>query len=116
MIMIMSSLKVLSRLTRHSSDQDVLIPKCRTKLFQFSYCNHAKLWNTLPESTCALTFLNQFISHFLQRYSSLDFAAEHDAILTLFHTAHNSKPSGCSSLELLTKKFEPCHMTVSRLI
>ena len=26
-----------TRLTRHSSDQDVLIPKCRTKLFQFSY-------------------------------------------------------------------------------
>ena len=25
-----------TRLTRHSSDQDVLIPKCRTKLFQFS--------------------------------------------------------------------------------
>ena len=25
------------RLTHHSSDQDVLIPKCRTKLFQFSY-------------------------------------------------------------------------------
>ena len=46
----------------------------------------------------------------------LDFAAEHDAILTLVHTAENSKPSGCSSLELLTKKFEPCHMTVSRLI
>ena len=28
-----------TRLTRHSSDQDVLIPKCRTKLFQFSYFN-----------------------------------------------------------------------------
>ena len=27
------------RLTRHSSDQDVLIPECRTKLFQFSYFN-----------------------------------------------------------------------------
>jgi len=70
MIMIMSSLKALSRLTRQSSDEDVLIPKCRTKLFQFSYCNHAKLWNTLPESTCTLTFRNQFISHFLQRYSA----------------------------------------------
>ena len=33
MIMIMSSLKALSRLTRHSSDQDVVIPKCRTNLF-----------------------------------------------------------------------------------
>ena len=76
--MIMSSLKALSRLTRHSSDQDVLIPKCRTKLFQFSYCNHAKLWNTLPESTCTLTFLNQFISHFLQRYS-LAFLTNYDA-------------------------------------
>ena len=70
MIMIMSSLKALSRLTCYSSDQDVVIPKCRTKLFQFSYCNHAKLWNTLTESTRTLTFLNQFISHFLQRYSA----------------------------------------------
>ena len=26
-----------TRLTRHSFDQDVLIPKCRIKLFQFSY-------------------------------------------------------------------------------
>ena len=47
-----------TRLTRHSSDQDVLIPKCRTKLFQFSYFNRiAKLWNTLPESTRTLSYL-----------------------------------------------------------
>ena len=33
-----------TRLTRHSSDQDVLTAKCRTKLFQFSYFNRiAKL-------------------------------------------------------------------------
>ena len=60
-----------TRLTRHSSDQDVLIPKCRTKLFQFSYFNRiAKLWNTLPESTRTLSSLNQFKSHVLQRYSA----------------------------------------------
>ena len=28
-----------TRLTHHSSDQDVLIPKCRTEVFQFSYFN-----------------------------------------------------------------------------
>ena len=28
-----------TRHTHHSSDQDVLIPKCRTKLFQFSHFN-----------------------------------------------------------------------------
>ena len=60
-----------TRLTRHSSDQDVLIPKCRTKLFQFSYFNRiAKLWNTLPVSTRTLSSLNQFKSHVLQRYSA----------------------------------------------
>ena len=57
--------------TRHSSVQDVLIPKCRTKLFEFSYFNRiAKLWNTLPESTHTLSSLNQFISHILQHYSA----------------------------------------------
>ena len=60
-----------TRLTRHSSDQDVLIPKCRTKLFQFSYFNRiAKLWNTLPVSTRTLSSLNQFKSHVLQRYAA----------------------------------------------
>ena len=60
-----------TRLTRQSSDQDVLIPKCCTKLFQFSYFNRiAKLWNTLPESTRTLTCLNRFKSHALQRYSA----------------------------------------------
>ena len=55
-----------TRLTRHSSDQDVLIPKCRTKLFQFSYFHRiAKLWNTLPVSTRTLSPLNQFKSHVL---------------------------------------------------
>ena len=60
-----------TRLTRHSSDQVVLIPKCRTKLFQFSYFNRiAKLWNTLPVSTRTLSSLNQFKCHVLQRYSA----------------------------------------------
>ena len=60
-----------TRPTRHSSDEDVLIPKCRTKIFQFSYFNRiAKLWNTLSESTRTLTSLNQFKSHVLQRYST----------------------------------------------
>ena len=60
-----------TRLTRHSSDQDVLIPKYRTKLFQFSYFNRiAKLWNTLPVSTRTLSSLNQFKSHVLQHYSA----------------------------------------------
>ena len=46
-------------LTRHSSDQEVLILKYRTKLFQFSYFNRiAKLWNTLPVSTRTLSSLN----------------------------------------------------------
>ena len=59
-----------TRLTRHSSDEDALIPKCRTKIFQFSYFNRiAKLWNTLSESSRTLTSLNQFKSHVLQRYS-----------------------------------------------
>ena len=60
-----------TRLTRHSSDQDVLIPKCRSKLFQFSYFNRiAKLnRNRLPVSTRTLTSLNQFKSHVL-RYSA----------------------------------------------
>ena len=60
-----------TRLPRHSSDQDVLIPKCRTKLFTFSYFNRiAKLWNTLPVSTRTLSSLNQFKSQVLQRYSA----------------------------------------------
>ena len=60
-----------TRLIRHSSDQHVLIPKFRTKLFQFSYFNRiVKLWNTLPVSTRTLSSLNQFKSHVLQRYSA----------------------------------------------
>ena len=48
-----------THLTRHSSDEEVLIPKCHTKLFQFSYFNRiAKLWNTLPVSTRTLSSLN----------------------------------------------------------
>ena len=55
-----------TRLTCHSCDQEVLIPKCSTKLFQFSYFNRiAKLWNTLPESTRTLSSLNQFKFHVL---------------------------------------------------
>ena len=47
-----------THLTRHSSDQDVLIPTCRTNLFQFSYFNRiAKLWSTFPESTRTLSSL-----------------------------------------------------------
>ena len=66
-----------TRLTRHSSDQNVLIPKCRTKLSQFSYfIRIANLRNTLPESTCTLTSLNQCKSHVLQRYH-LPFAGFH---------------------------------------
>ena len=61
-----------TRLTRHSSDEDVLIPKFRSKIFQFSYFNRiAKLWNTLSESTLTVTSLNQFKSHVLQRYRLL---------------------------------------------
>ena len=49
-----------TRLIRHSSGEDVLIPKCRTKIFQFIYFNRiAKLWNTLSESTRSLTSLTQ---------------------------------------------------------
>ena len=60
-----------TRLTRHSSDQDVLIPKCCTKLCQFSYFDRiAKLWNTLPASTHTLSSLSQFKSHVLQCYSA----------------------------------------------
>ena len=67
----MSSLIKGTRLTRHCSDQDVLIPKCRTNLFQFSYFNRiAKLWNTLPVSTRTLSSLNQFKCYVLQRYSA----------------------------------------------
>ena len=58
-----------TRLTRHSSD--VLIPKSRTKLFQFSYFNRiVKLWNTLPVSTRTHSSPNQFKSQVLQRYSA----------------------------------------------
>ena len=69
--MITSSLKALVSLAT-APDEDVLIPKCRTKIFQFSYFNRiAKLWNTLSESTRTLTSLNQFKSHVLQRYRLL---------------------------------------------
>ena len=58
--------------TRHShqdllihSHQDLLIPKCRTKLFQFSYFSYiTKIWNALPESSRTLTSLNKFNSHY----------------------------------------------------
>ena len=79
--MIMSSLKALVR-HPHSSDQ-VLIPKCRTKIFKFSYFNRfAKLRNTLPEFTRTLPSLNQFKSQLLQRYSAA-FRANYDVTLTL---------------------------------
>ena len=51
--------------TRHSSHQDLLIPKCCTKLFQVSYFScMTKIWSALPESICTLTSLNQFNSHY----------------------------------------------------
>ena len=70
-----------TRLTRHSSDKVVLIPKCRTKLFQFS--NLFKLWNTLPESTRTLTSFHQFKSHVWQCYSAA-FCTNYD--VTNFNT------------------------------
>ena len=52
-----------TRLTHHSSDQDVLIPKCRTKLFQFSYFNRiAKLWNAREPDLNPLVLLLLLIS------------------------------------------------------
>ena len=84
-----------TRLTRQSSDQDVLIPKCRTKLFQFGYFNRiAKLWNTFPESTRTLTSLNRFKSHALQRYSAT-FRTNYDV------THFNTWKSICCKLLLL---------------
>ena len=51
--------------TRHSSHQDLLIPKCHTKLFQFSYFSYiTKIWNALPESSRTLTSLNKFNSDY----------------------------------------------------
>ena len=70
-----------TRLTRHSSDNDVLIPKCRPKIFQLS--NQFKLWNTLPESNRTITSFNQFKPHVLQRYSAA-FCTNYD--VTNFNT------------------------------
>ena len=70
-----------TRLTRHSSDQDVLpIPKCHTKLFQFSYFNRiAKLWNSylnplvllLLLISLNLTYSNVILLLFVQPTTSL---------------------------------------------
>jgi len=39
-----------TRTTRHSSTHDIMVPLCRTKLFQNSYyCILPKIWNSLPE-------------------------------------------------------------------
>ena len=63
-----------TRLTRHSSDQDVLIAKCRTKLFQFSYFNRiAKThWNALLLLiSLNLTYSNDIRLLFVQTMTSL---------------------------------------------
>lgn len=60
-----------TRLTLHSLDQDLLISKCHTKLFQSTYFNRtAKVWNALAEFTRTYTFLYQIKPHLLQRYSA----------------------------------------------
>ena len=47
------------RLIRHSSDQDVLIPKCRTKLFKLVTLTVLLNSGIVPESTRTLNYLNQ---------------------------------------------------------
>ena len=49
------------RTTCHSSASDIIIPRCRTKLFQASYFNRiTKLWKNLPSSVCASSSSNKY--------------------------------------------------------
>ena len=57
------------RATRNSSPSELLVPNCRTKLFQTSYFNRIpKLWNALPSSTRCLTSVKQFKLLLHKRY------------------------------------------------
>ena len=63
----------VSRLTRNSSTMDVLVPKCRTKLFQTSYFSRTgftKLWNNLPCTIRTVNSLHIFKSLLFNRYFS----------------------------------------------
>ena len=58
-----------TRLTRHSSALDTLIPKCCTKLFQPSFFNRLpKIWNNLSSSARSAISLNQFKSFLHKHY------------------------------------------------
>ena len=58
-----------TRLTRHSSSQDTLILKCRTKLFQASFFNRLpKIWNNLSPSVRSAYSLAQFKSFLHKDY------------------------------------------------
>ena len=63
--------RALSRSTRNSSAFDLLIPKCRTKLFQTSYFNRLpKLWNNLPVYLRCCNSLKQFKTHLIAYYTN----------------------------------------------
>ena len=58
-----------TRVTRHSSALDTLIPKCRTELFQASFFNRLpKIWNKMSSSARSAISLNQFESFLHKRY------------------------------------------------
>lgn len=94
--------KMSIRSTRNSSDLDVHVPRCRTKLFQASYFNRlAKLWNNLPVFIRSSTSLAQFKSRLLKFYKD---ASDKSYNQFNFLTWKSLCPKCSSSLNLLLLK------------
>lgn len=72
------------RSTRNNSTTNVLVPTCRTKLFQTSYFSRiTKLWNYLPSEIRSSNSPNQFKSLLFKRYcTALLSAFDIDSVYT----------------------------------
>ena len=92
--------KVPGRTTRNSSASDLLITKCRTKLFQTSYFNRLpKLWNNMPVSLRNCNSFTRFKSHLTKHYSN---ALANSYDVNRFNTWKSICLKCCSSRNLLT--------------
>ena len=94
--------RALSRSTRNSSAFDLLIPKCRTKLFRTSYFNRLpKLWNNLPVYLRSCNSLKQFKTHLIAYYTNVLKTAFD---INTFNTWKSICLKSCSSRNILTTK------------
>ena len=92
--------KSMIRETRNSCELDMVVPICKTKLFQNSFFNRIpKLWNMLPPSTRSSPSASSFKYALYKRYW---YALENSYSPDTYNTWKSVCPKCSSSNDLLT--------------